>query len=135
MMNFTKLFVTLISISFVNPASINACKDTDCNILYMPTTARITSCNCTQHVQSFSYPNGYNTVYVNYSVTYPIMHEFYQDHQVIGSCPTGLLCTQRVNFDPTKELTTIIWHDHDLNQEEKPVLYSNDNYELFFDTL
>jgi hypothetical protein len=132
MMNLSKLIVTLLSISFVDPKSMSMCKDADCNLLYTPTTVRVSRCNCSETMHSFSYPKGYDSVYVNYSVTNPIKHDFYQEHTLIGSCPTGLLCTQRINLDPTKELTTII-REYE-GQDQEPVLYSNDDYELNFDS-
>jgi hypothetical protein len=130
----TSLFVAIISISFAHPAALSLCKDTDCNLLYMPTTVRVTSCNCSETVHSFSYSNGYDNLYVNYSVTSPISHDFYQERTLVGSCPKGLLCTHYMNLDPTKELTTIIREQVD-DKKSKPVLYSTDSYELFFDTV
>jgi len=133
MFNVSNLIVALLSISFVDPAVVSMCKDVDCNLLYTPTTVRVSRCNCSETVHSFSYPKGYDNVYVNYSVSNPIRHDFYQEHTLIGSCPTGLLCTQRINLNPTKELTTII-REYEGEQDQEPVLYSNDNYELTFDT-
>ena len=134
MLNMSSLFVTLLTITFVNPSPLCMCKDADCNLLYTPTTVRVDSCNCSESVHSFVYPKGFNNVYVNYSVTSPISHDFYQDHTLVGSCPTGLLCTQRINLNPTKDLTTVIREKVDDKQQET-VLYSNDNYELLFNNV
>ena len=132
MINVSNLIVALLSISFVDPAVVNICKDVDCNLLYIPTTVRVSRCNCSEAVHSFSYPKGYDNVFVNYSVSNTIRHDFYQEHTLVGSCPIGLLCMQRINLNPNKELTTII-REYD-EQDQEPVLYSNDNYELTFDT-
>mgnify|MGYP005992022249 CR=1 FL=1 len=108
------------------------CKDTDCNLIYTPRTVQVSRCNCSETVHSFSYPKGYDSVYVNYSVTSPISHDFYQEHTLVGSCHTGLFCTQCIKLDPKKELTTII-REYE-GEDQETVLYSNDNYELNFDT-
>jgi hypothetical protein len=63
-------------------------------------------------------------------MTYPITQYFYQEHTLVGTCPTGLFCSQSLPLDPTKELTTMIREVLVLDQ--KPVLYSTDNYELTF---
>jgi len=127
----SNLVVMLLSITFVDPAVVGMCKDADCNLLYTSTTVR--ACACNETVHSFVYPGGYNEVYVNYSMTSPIRHDFYQEHKLVGSCPTGLLCMKHINLDPTKELTTII-REYPKQDEVKTVLYSNDNYDLNFDT-
>ena len=132
MLNISSLFVTFLSISFVHPAALNMCKDTDCNLIYTPSTVQVSRCNCSETVHSFSYPKGYDSVYVNYSVTSPISHDFYQEHTLVGSCPTDLFCTQYIKLDPKKELTTII-REYE-GEDQETVLYSNDNYELNFDT-
>jgi len=134
-MNLTKLFVTLLSITFEEPNLSSMCKDADCNLLYTPSTIRVASCDCNKTMHSFMYPKGYDSVYVNYSMTHPITHEFYQDHMLVGSCSKGLICSDNFSLNPKKELTTVIREvqvqvqDQD---QEKTVLYSNDNYELIF---
>jgi hypothetical protein len=131
-MNLTKLFVTLLSITFADPNQSSMCKDADCNLLYTPSTVRVTDCDCNETVHSFSYPKGYDSIYVNYSMTHPITHDFYQNDCLIGSCPKGLMCSDNFRLNPKKKLMTVIREDQDQDQEEKTVLYSNDNYELIF---
>ena len=134
MMNLTKLFVTLLSITFADPNPSSMCKDADCNLLYTPSTVRVTDCECNETVHSFFYPKGYDSIYVNYSMSNPIIHDFYQNDCLIGSCPLGLLCSVNLTLNPKQELMTVIREDQDQDQdqEEKTVLYSNDNYELIF---
>ena len=136
MMNLTKLFVTLLSITFADPNPSSMCKDADCNLLYTPSTVRVTDCDCNETVHSFSYPKGYDSIYVNYNMTHPITHDFYQDNMLVGSCPKGLMCSDNFRLNPKQELMTVIREDQDQDQdqdqEEKTVLYSNDNYELIF---
>jgi hypothetical protein len=143
-MNISGLIVTLLSITFVDPNPWSMCKDSDCNLLYTPSQSRLTSCECNKTVHTFMYPKGYNNVYVNYSMTYPISHEFYQDNMLVGSCPTGLWCLDNFTLDPKRALTTVIREDpvqdqdqvqdqvQDQAQVQKAVLYSNDAYELLF---
>ena len=132
MMNLTKLFVTLLSITFVDPNTSSMCKDADCNLLYTPSTIRVTECDCNETVHSFSYPKGYDRVYVNYNMTHPIRHDFYQDHMLVGSCPTGLMCSDNFSLNPKQNLITVIREEQVQEQDENTVLYSKDNYELIF---
>jgi len=134
-MNLTALVITMLSISFQRPAPLpEMCADVDCNLLYTATTVRMTACECNENTHTFVYPAGNLHVDVNYNMTYPIAHDFYQNQTLIDSCPAGLFCAQRVYLNPTQELTTVI-KDIDTDRDtttEKTVLFSDANYELLF---
>jgi len=136
-MNLSSLLVTILTIGFIRlPVSVpDMCKDVACNMLYTPTTERVyvSDCACNESTHTFVYPAGYSHVDVNYSMTYPISHDFFQNDTLVGSCTPGLLCSQRVYLNPKQELTTVITEDNrDEEEEEKTVLYSCDNYDLLF---
>jgi hypothetical protein len=100
--------IPLLTISFVKPVPIFLCNDDACNSLYMPSTVRLDSCECNQTSNTYVYPRGNNDIFINYNMSYPIQHDFYQNDTLIGSCPLGLLCNKMFKLNPRDQLTTVI---------------------------
>ena len=117
--------VTLLSISFFKPLP-PSCNNELCNALYTPTTVRVNSCDCNELVQNFVYPSGYKDVRVNYNMSYPISHDFYQNNTLIGSCPEDVLCNQRFMLNPRYEVTAVITERDNSSDNDENM------YELIF---
>jgi hypothetical protein len=142
-MNFSFL-ATLLAISFIKsppppPTALTVCNNEFCNERYMPTTVQLASCECNESTHTYVYPSGYKEIYVNYNMSYPISHEFYQNSTLIGSCPEGPTCDQHVMLDPNYEFTSIItdmcdddeYHDDDGYHDD----YEYDDDENRYDIL
>lgn len=112
------LFLSFGSASLANSASLTRmqtpCFIMNCNTLYTPVTVSIDSCGCNATTHTYVYPPGYNHMEIEYNLSYPIQHDFFQNQALIGSCPTGLLCRQRFRLNPIYKLTSIITNFLDL---------------------
>jgi hypothetical protein len=59
-------------------------------------------------MHTFAYPPGYKYAEVNYSLSYPVAQDFYQNNTLIGSCPLGLLCREWIPLEPSLRLITTV---------------------------
>lgn len=127
------LMVMLLSIRLVEPD--NFCDEVKCGTFYTASNVRVDSCVCneTTNIHEFVYPSGSKFVEVNYNVSYPITHDFYQNHTLVGRCPKGLLCSQTIHLDPVYPLvSTITEHLDKFDFNDTSVNMTNNEYDLFF---
>jgi hypothetical protein len=102
-------FMTFASfMSLCNARPNNMCNEFNCRYLYSASNVRIDSCNCKQNVHTFAYPHGYKYAEVNYTLSYPVAQEFYQNNTLIGSCPLSLLCREWIPLEPSLRLITTV---------------------------
>jgi hypothetical protein len=121
------LMIMLLAINMVEPDSL--CDKFKCGSFYTTSNVRVDSCLCNNNTKAFVYPAGQKFVDVNYNMTsYPITHDFYQNHTLVGSCPKGLFCSQTIPLNPIySTVSSITAHlDDYFNMTDE------DEYELFF---
>jgi hypothetical protein len=133
------IIVSLLSIVMVQPEKL--CVNNElCNSLYTPSTVHIDSCVCNESTHTFVFSPGYKFAEVNYSLSYPISHDFYQNHTLVGSCPKGLYCTLTIPLEPSLRLVSKIneyyYDDDDTNVTELHQIYGqgqepHDEYDMF----
>ncbi len=122
------LLVSLLSITFVKPVPLSpfGCDNSACNLVYTPpiTMSRLAYCECSKNMHTFVYNAGPKALHLNYNLTYPVTHDFYQNNTLIGSCSEGSLCNQYFHLNPSKELRIVI--NETFSNE-----YRDNSYNLF----
>ena len=132
------LIVSLLSIVMVQPEKM--CFNNElCNSLYTPSTVHIESCMCNESTHTYVFSPGFKTAVVNYNLSYPIQHDFYQGHTLVGTCPKGLYCSLIIPLKPSLHLVSTIreylpYNETDVDTEtyaEPNAEPTRDDYDLF----
>ena len=123
------LKLVLLVLSTLN-MTYNCCPPVGCDLMTF-STVRPDTCECNDNCTTdYVYPVGFSLINMTYNYTRPVAQDFYQNGELIASCPENLYCSKMVALDPDYPLfTNVTTHAFMADYEHSMLFLTEDDQE------